>query len=339
MILKKLINMEFLKKQIGKYTGFLRSFKPIYSLNNLFHRSKLNYNKKQFEKYGINRSIYTSIGKKDLQEVEPDKPWLDGPGAMQRMVNHPEFKNFRPEIQSALKDFTELGMVNLKGFYTNQEVVKHWKEIEQLKNSGKIALNYTGKKYMEAHQYSPYIKDHFFKNRELIRILEFLMGKKILPFHTIHFEQGSEQRAHSDSIHMTTEPEGYLIAVWTALEATNSENGPLFYYPGSHKLPYITCQDYDSGNSRWLIGEQSYKRYEDKIEELIKEQDLKPEYFYGRAGDVFIWHANLLHGGVPIRDSSSSRKSMVAHYFCEGVICYHEISQRLALIDPAILKD
>ncbi len=27
------------------------------------------------------------------------------------------------------------------------------------------------------------------------------------------------------------------------------------------------------------------------------------------------------------------RKSMVAHYFCEGVICYHEISQRPALLE------
>jgi hypothetical protein len=331
--------MDYLKKQIGKYTGFLRSFKPIYTLNNFLHQRKLQYNKQQFEKHGIKRSVFNSIGKQDFKGSGAGKPWLDGPGALERMTSHPDYKSFYPTVQQAMKDFVTQGMMTLSGFYTNEEVDKHWNEIEQLKKEGKIALNYTGKKYMKAYEHSAYIRDHFFKHSELKRILSFLMGKKILPFHTIHFEQGSEQRAHSDSIHMTTEPEGYLIAAWTALESTDKANGPLFYFPGSHTLPYITCQDYDSGNSRWLIGEQSYKRYEDKIEELIKEYDFKPVYFHGNPGDVFIWHANLLHGGAPIDDPSRTRKSMVAHYFCEDVICYHEISQRLALIDTALLMD
>lgn len=330
--------MDYLKKQIGKYTGILRSFKPIYSFNNILQRRKLAYNREQLKKQGISHSVFTSFGKKDLSSPSSEKPWLDGPGAIDRLTRHPDFKNFSTEIQSAMKEFVEHGMMTLKGFYTRDEVKKHWAEIERLKNDGRIDVNYTGKKFMQAQEHSSYIRSRFFKNPELLRILSFLMGKSILPFHTIHFEQGSEQKAHSDSIHMTTEPEGFMIAAWTALEKTDMENGPLFYFPGSHSLPYISCQDYDSGNSRWLIGEHSYARYEDRIEELIREHKLEPVFFHGEPGDVFIWHANLLHGGASIQDKTRTRKSMVAHYFCDEVICYHEISQRLALIDPESLK-
>ena len=51
-------------------------------------------------------------------------------------------------------------------------------------------------------------------------------------------------------------------------------------------------------------------------------------------GDVLVWHANLLHGGGPILREGATRRSMVAHYFCEEVICYHEMTQRPALLEP-----
>ena len=51
-----------------------------------------------------------------------------------------------------------------------------------------------------------------------------------------------------------------------------------------------------------------------------------------KKGDVLVWHANLLHGGMPVVHPALTRKSMVAHYFAEGVICYHEISQRPAVM-------
>lgn len=37
--------------------------------------------------------------------------------------------------------------------------------------------------------------------------------------------------------------------------------------------------------------------------------------FAARAGDVFIWHAQLYHGGSPIDDMGLTRKSLVTHYF------------------------
>jgi hypothetical protein len=34
-----------------------------------------------------------------------------------------------------------------------------------------------------------------------------------------------------------------------------------------------------------------------------------------KAGDALIWHAQVIHGGTPIRDPNRTRKSLVVHYF------------------------
>lgn len=321
-----------IRKIISKYSGFLRSLKIVYVVNNFFNKKNLQHNKSIYEKYGLEKSIFSSVGKKDFISASSDIPWLDKDDGLRQLKISEEFLHMKPEMQKAAIQFIEKGFIILKGFYSLNEVDALNQEVDRLKSKGTVDFNYTGKKIMESFKYSKMINEDFFRNAKLIELLTFLMGKEIVPFHTINFIQGSEQKAHSDSIHMTTEPEGYLIAAWTALETTNENNGPLFYYPESHKLPYITCQDYDSGNNRWLIGNNSYKKYEDKISEVIQEKNLKKEYFFAEPGDVFLWHANLLHGGDPIKKEGLTRKSMVAHYFCEDVICYHEISQRPALI-------
>ena len=74
-------------------------------------------------------------------------------------------------------------------------------------------------------------------------------------------------------------------------------------------------KNYNSGNNWWRLGKNSYRNYEDHIAQLIKEQQLEPEYFYAEPGDMLIWHSQLFHGGSPIKDKSKTRKSLVTHYF------------------------
>ena len=322
-----------LNKIFKKYTGALRGFKIVYVINNILNSQKLAHNRTLYKKYGVNRSIFSTLGSHVFINKSEDIPWLDRPDSRIRLTQHPDFQNFNEDIQAQLINFEEKGFMILKHFFSEQEVEKANAEIARLLKEKKADFNYTGRKIMEAYKDSTFIDQTFFKNQELLRLLNFIMGKKILPFHTIHFIEGSEQRAHSDSIHMTTEPMGYMIAAWTALEDTNEENGPLFYYPGSHRLPYIMSTDYNSGNTNYQIGKNAYANYEDKINAIIAENNLKKEYFFAEKGDILIWHANLLHGGEAIKKAGTTRKSMVAHYFCEEVICYHEISQRPALLE------
>jgi hypothetical protein len=166
----------------------------------------------------------------------------------------------------------------------------------------------------------------------LVNILSFILGKEVVPFQTINFITGSEQKGHSDSIHMTTYPLGYLIAVWIALEDINSDNGPLFYYPGSHKLPFVLNNDFNTGETSLFLGNKNYSDYEDVMEEMVFEKGFLKKIFLAKKGDVFIWHANLVHGGSPIINKKLTRKSMVIHYFAKDVIKYHEITERPSLM-------
>jgi ectoine hydroxylase len=321
-----------LQRFFQRYTGLLRAFKPLYILNNILNRSKLQHNKSLYQKYGFKKSIYEPICNADFKEHNPEIPWIDQPDALEKIMQHADFEHFTPDVQQQILHFVENGYMILRGWLSPEKVDDINADIDRLLQSGKTDFNFTGRKIMAAFNQSDII-NHYFRQPEMLHLLSFLLGKKALPFHTINFLEGSEQRAHSDSIHMTTEPEGYLIATWTALEDCTDENGPLFYYPKSHRLPFIMSNNFDSGSSRWLLGAESNKRYEDKIEAVIQNNTFLKEYFYAKKGDVLIWHANLIHGGSPIKTKGTTRKSMVAHYFAEGVICYHELTQRPALIN------
>lgn len=45
------------------------------------------------------------------------------------------------------------------------------------------------------------------------------------------------------TIHFNSIPSSYMCGAWVALEDINMDNGPVVYYPGSHKLPEITPKD------------------------------------------------------------------------------------------------
>lgn len=319
-----------------KYTGILRELRISYFINNVLNRHMLQHNKELYKKYGFNRSIFKSLSGADFKNSNHELPWLDQPDGHRQLGEHPRFKGFSPQTQAALHEWPHKGFVILENFFDVKKIDAANREIDQLLANKKIDFNYSATKLMNAWKESEGV-NALYRDRQLLKIMGFLLGKKVIPFQTINFKHGSNQKAHSDFIHMATEPKGYLIAAWIALEDIDVESGPLFYYPASHKLPYVMSTDYPSGNNAFKLGPYTYKKYEDKIESQVKTLGLKPHLFTPKKGDVLIWHANLLHGGSPVMDKKLTRRSQVGHYFAEGVICYHEITQRPALIDPATL--
>jgi ectoine hydroxylase-related dioxygenase (phytanoyl-CoA dioxygenase family) len=91
--------------------------------------------------------------------------------------------------------------------------------------------------------------------------------------------------------------------------------------------------DFNETSTALKLGRNDYSDYEDVVEEIIRKNHLEKKVFLAKKGDVFIWHANLIHGGMPIIDHSLTRKSMVIHYYAKDVIKYHEISERPSLIE------
>jgi ectoine hydroxylase-related dioxygenase (phytanoyl-CoA dioxygenase family) len=316
----------------NKLVDFLRLLKVTYSAYNLLHSSKLEHNKAPYKNAGLRKALFQSISSKDFKGLPVgDIPWMDKDVSYEDVKQKLRSTNFSDEVREQILAWKENGYMVLKNFFTPQVAESINKEIEDLLADKKVEFT-LGNKVMFASKQSQLIQN-IITQKSITDILSFTLGREVLPFQTINFITGSQQHAHSDSIHMTTYPLGYLIAIWVALEDVDETNGPLCYYPASHKLPYILNHDYERGGNAITVGADSnYLKYEEKIGEVVRTTNFTKKIFAAKKGDVLVWHANLIHGGEKITNPSSTRKSMVVHYFAKDVIKYHEITERPALL-------
>jgi ectoine hydroxylase len=307
----------------------LRRLKPAWALYNLAHWRQLRGNARHYKRLGIQRTVLGTVSHRDIKRADGERPWLDRPGARQALAAA-DLGGLPPGVAEKLPGWVEDGFLVLDGFFGEAQVGKINADFDRLLGSGEIDYHYRGNRVVDAFQRSEPIREAL-EDPGLIRVLELLLGREVSLFQSINFVEGSQQRAHSDSFHMTTEPMGYLIAIWVALEDVTPDSGPVFYYPGSHRLPYVMSEDLGEARSRLFLDEDKQGRYEDRIAEELAEARLEPVDFLAKRGDVLIWHANLLHGGRPIGRPGATRRSLVAHYFADGVFCYHEVTERPAL--------
>lgn len=147
-------------------------------------------------------------------------------------------------------------------------------------------------------------------NTYILNILEFLFNDKPRPFQTLNFPVGTQQSVHSDALHFNSDPFGKMCGVWIALEDIEPSSGPLFYYPKSHLLP---------GLSEEVLGfmpvSDNYSKVIEYWENQIRDNNLQRKEAIIKKGQALIWHANLLHGGMPRTNSYLSRHSQVTHYY------------------------
>lgn len=305
----------------------IRNYKLPYAIYNFFNRKKLKHNIPLYKRFGINKSYFSSISSKDFSHLDPQERKIDNG----RLSRTSFYQNLSEENKRSADHYGENGFLVLKNYLHPETADAINKEIEALMKNGTLKFRYGGKLMFAIH-HSELIRS-IGNNRELLEFLSVLLDGEAKLFQSINFINGSQQKTHSDSIHMTTYPLGGLLGVWIALEDTDEENGALHYIPGSHTLPYFLNSDYDNEGSFLKIGKKSYKEYEQFLEAKVKELGLKKEIFRAGKGDLLVWHANILHGGEPHTDKTRTRKSLVYHYFDENSICYHEVTQRPALFE------
>lgn len=203
---------------------------------------------------------------------------------------------------------------------------------------------------MNIHQESPTAK-RVLHDRSLRRLLGDLLGGRAVFLQSIYFNRGSQQLPHSDYMYMGTDPPLQLCGLWLACEDVTSDAGPLFYYPGSHRLPSETVEERYRRRMPGLRGEIEANRetfeaqyagrrqmtgeslevcvfFDEWLAELTSRLDsegLERVTFLPRRGDLLIWHANLAHGGSPVTGPNSTRRSLVAHYLTKSVRRYFDM--------------
>jgi phytanoyl-CoA hydroxylase len=154
----------------------------------------------------------------------------------------------------------------------------------------------------------------------LVPILDELLDGPPVVCNSLNFIQGSEQREHIDSWFMPPPAPEKMVVTSVCLEDVHPEAGPLFYLPGSQKIPpYI----FSNGTIRGIPAEMD--KCHAYLDKALAERAITRETFLGAKGDVFIWSCQIAHGGTPIKDQKRTRKSLVTHYWRANDMARHKL--------------
>ncbi|WP_288460323.1 phytanoyl-CoA dioxygenase family protein [uncultured Chryseobacterium sp.] len=244
-------------------------------------------------------------------------PWIESPFYEEELQK----RNLTKDQKVMAEEYHKNGFVVLRNFFddnTIDQVVKDMNEKGYNKDF-QMKEQRDDVRIQDFWKHSPSVKK-LATDSKIIDILSFLYGRKAVPFQTLNFRVGSQQRAHSDTIHFSSLPPRFMCGVWIALEKIDENNGPVFYYPGSQKLPEYDFSHFK--NTSEDTGYKDYIEYEDFIEKIMQTQKIEKMPFHANKGDVLIWSSNIIHGGSKVLDLKSTRYSQVTHYFFEDCIYY-----------------
>jgi len=156
----------------------------------------------------------------------------------------------------------------------------------------------------------------------ILSLLATLYQREPLPFQSLNFARGTQQPTHSDTFHFHCLPKFFMCGVWVALEDADEDNGPVHYYPASHRLPDIDVLDLGApavGNRDASALEDSYSHF---VGRMLVESGLPRRRLTVPRGQALLWAANLYHGGDPVQDPTRTRHSQVTHYYFKNCLYY-----------------
>ncbi|MEZ5967269.1 MAG: phytanoyl-CoA dioxygenase family protein [Planctomycetota bacterium] len=161
-------------------------------------------------------------------------------------------------------------------------------------------------------------------NPRVLQLISLLYGRRGWPFQTLNFSCGTQQPYHSDAVHFSSVPERYMCGVWVAFEDIHDDNGPLIYYPGSHKWPIYGNEHV--GTWAEEPGTRTQETHRTWWERGVQRYGLERRTFCCKRGQALLWAANLLHGGDMQRDPKCTRWSQVTHYYFDDCAYYTPVA-------------
>lgn len=247
--------------------------------------------------------------------MELNIPWVHSPFFEEQLAK----KKLSTQMEGYAREYHTQGFLHLKEAIPAKEVDAL---VQELSTKFDNEFSFDDPRSLNLWKKSKAVSD-LAANPQILELLETLYSRKPIPFQTLNFKFGSQQQAHSDTIHFNSLPKSYMCGAWVALEDVDEENGTLVYYPGSQQLPeydYSIFHKHFEGHVAAGDRKHYTGNYEPFIAKLMQNKGMKASYLKAKKGDVFIWSANLVHGGIPVKDEKRTRWSQVTHFFFEDCL-------------------
>lgn len=244
-------------------------------------------------------------------------PWVESPFFNEILKT----KNLTEEEKQLATEYHKNGFVVLRNVFS-EEVIDQVKADMNQKGFNEdfpVTVYRDKTRIQDLWQYSDSTKQ-VSSNDTIMKTLEMLYDREPIPFQTLNFKFGSQQRAHSDTIHFSSIPARYMCGVWVALEDVTPENGAVFYYSGSHRMPEYNFAHIKDAPEDTTYND--YVQYEDFMQSIMNVSEFDKKFFYAKKGDALIWSSNIIHGGSKVEAEGSTRYSQVTHYYFKDCIYY-----------------
>ncbi len=253
----------------------------------------------------------------EIDMSQMNLPWVESPFFSDIIKT----KNLPEEDKKLASEYYENGFIVLSNIFTNELIdqIKSEMNDKGFNENFPIQTFRNNIRIQDLWQYSDSVKE-LACHPKIMDTLKMLYEREPVPFQTLNFKVGTQQKAHSDTLHFSSLPARYMCGVWVALEDITEDNGPLFYYPGSHRNPEYNFSDFK--NTTEDTSYENYPEYETFMEDLMEKSSYKKKKFLAKKGDALIWSSNIIHGGSPVEDPQSTRYSQVTHYYFENCIYY-----------------
>ncbi len=244
-------------------------------------------------------------------------PWVESP-FFKEILNA---KNLSDEYKNIATDYNENGFVVIPKLFSSEimDTIRLDMDNKGYNPDFKMANQRDNVRIQDFWMHSESTKK-VSCNETILEILEMLYEREPIPFQTLNFRVGTQQRAHSDTIHFSSIPAKFMCGVWVALEDITDQNGAVFYHPKSQNLPEYNFSHFKSEPTDTSYDD--YIKYEDFIEKIIGASNFEKKPFYAKKGDVLIWSSNIIHGGSKVLNEQSTRYSQVTHYYFKDCLYY-----------------
>src|SRR2546422_5930610 len=165
-------------------------------------------------------------------------------------------------------------------------------------------------KLLDLYSYLPSAREIVFAPQTM-RLIKLIFERPVLAHQSLFFFKGSQQRIHQDTAFVRISSPMELVASWIALEDIQPGSGELVYYPKSHQFPEFLFE----GKYKWLPpGSDEVSSYNEHLDSCAQARNIPKTKFLARKGDVFIWSADLAHGGCEIEEPAKTPRTIATHY-------------------------